>query len=51
VGDTAFLANIDDAKAHQELVAEGLAKSAIEKNGGLGKFKLASFERVETIAP
>jgi len=51
VGDTAFLANINDATAHQELVAEGLAKSAIEKNGGLGNFKLASFERVETIAP
>lgn len=51
VGDTAFLANIDDATAHRELVAEGLAKSAIEKNGGLGQFKLASFERIETIAP
>jgi ABC-type nitrate/sulfonate/bicarbonate transport system substrate-binding protein len=50
-GDTAFLAQIDDAKAHAELVAEGLAKSAIESNGGLERFKLASFERVETIAP
>ncbi len=50
-GDSAFLANIDDKKAHAELVAEGLAKSAIESNGGLSKFGLASFERVETIAP
>lgn len=50
-GDSAFLADIDDAKAHAELVAEGLAKSAIESNGGLSKFGLASFERLETIAP
>ena len=50
-GDTAFLAQIDDTTAHSELVAEGLAKSAIETNGGLERFKLASFERVETIAP
>lgn len=50
-GDTAFLAQIDDSTAHAELVAEGLAKSAIETNGGLERFKLASFERVETIAP
>jgi NitT/TauT family transport system substrate-binding protein len=50
-GDTAFLANIDDKKAHAELVAEGLAKSAIESNGGLSAFGLASFERVETLLP
>ena len=50
-GDTAFLANIDDEKAHAELVAEGLAKSAIESNGGLKAFGLASFERVETLLP
>ena len=50
-GDTAFLADLDDARAHQELVAEGLAQSAIESNGGLSKFGLASFERVETVAP
>lgn len=50
-GDSAFLADIDDTKAHAELVAEGLAKSAIESNGGLSKFGLASFERLETIAP
>lgn len=50
-GDTAFLAQIDDSTAHAELVAEGLAKSAIESNGGIERFKLASFERVETIAP
>ncbi len=50
-GDTAFLAQIDDSTAHAELVAEGLAKSAIETNGGLERFKLASFERIETIAP
>ena len=50
-GDSAFLADIDDAKAHTELVAEGLAKSAIESNGGLSKFGLASFERLESIAP
>lgn len=51
VGDTAFLADIDDATAHAELVAEGLAQSAIELNGGKERFKIASFERVETIAP
>jgi NitT/TauT family transport system substrate-binding protein len=50
-GDTAFLADLDDATAHAELVAEGLAKSAIEANGGAERFKLASFERVETVAP
>lgn len=50
-GDTAFLANVDDATAHNELVAEGLAKSAIETNGGPQRFNLASFERIETIAP
>lgn len=50
-GDSAFLANINDATAHKELVAEGLAKSAIEANGGAASFGLASFERVETIAP
>jgi len=50
-GDTAFLAKVDDKAAHAELVAEGLAKSAIESNGGLERFRLASFERVETIVP
>lgn len=50
-GDAAFLAGIDDTKAHAELVVEGLAKSAIEANGGPAAFGLASFERVETIAP
>ena len=50
-GDTAFLAGIDDATAHAELVVEGLAKSAIEANGGAAAFGLASFERVETVAP
>lgn len=50
-GDTAFLANLDDDAVHAELVAEGLAKSAIESNGGAAAFGLASFERVETIAP
>jgi NitT/TauT family transport system substrate-binding protein len=50
-GDSAFLADIDDASAHAELVQEGLAQSAIEANGGLEAFGLASFERVENIAP
>lgn len=50
-GDAAFLANIDDSTAHQELVAEGLAKSAIEANGGAQAFGLASFERVEALLP
>jgi NitT/TauT family transport system substrate-binding protein len=50
-GDSAFLANIDDATAHAELVAEGLAQNAIEANGGASAFGLASFERIETIAP
>ncbi len=50
-GDSAFLADIDDATAHAELVQEGLAQSAIEANGGASAFGLASFERVETIAP
>jgi NitT/TauT family transport system substrate-binding protein len=50
-GDSTFLADIDDATAHAELVQEGLAKSAIEANGGAEAFGLASFERVETIAP
>lgn len=50
-GDTAFLADLDDDAVHAELVAEGLAKSAIESNGGAAAFGLASFERVETLAP
>jgi len=50
-GDSAFLANINDETAHKELVAEGLAKSAIEANGGLSNFQLASYERIETLAP
>ena len=50
-GDSAFLANIDDTTAHEELVVEGLAKSAIEAQGGTDAFGLASYERVETIAP
>jgi len=50
-GDSAFLADIDDVSAHETLVAEGLAASAIESNGGLSNFKLASFERIETIIP
>ena len=50
-GDTAFLADLDDDAVHAELVAEGLAKSAIESNGGTAAFGLASFERVETLAP
>lgn len=50
-GDTAFLADLDDDAVHAELVAEGLAKSAIEANGGASAFGLASFERVETLAP
>jgi NitT/TauT family transport system substrate-binding protein len=50
-GDTKFLADIDDSTAHAELVAEGLAKSAIEANGGAEKFKLASYERIETLLP
>jgi NitT/TauT family transport system substrate-binding protein len=50
-GDTAFLDSLDPAAAHGELVADGLARAAIEANGGLERFRLASFERVETIAP
>lgn len=50
-GDTAFLADLDDDAVHAELVAEGLAKSAIESNGGAAAFGLASFERVEALAP
>lgn len=50
-GDTAFLADIDDDRAHRELVAEGLAVSAIDANGGPDQYRLASYERVETIAP
>lgn len=50
-GDTSFLDALDPASAHEELVAEGLARTAIEANGGLERFRLASFERVETIAP
>lgn len=50
-GDTAFLAGIDDRTAHRELIAEGLAKSAIDANGGPARFGLASYERLETIAP
>lgn len=50
-GDTSFLADVDDAAAHGELVADGLAERAIETNGGLERFRLTSLERVETIAP
>lgn len=50
-GDSSFLADIDDTTVHETLVAEGLAANAIEANGGLAAFKLASLERIETIAP
>lgn len=50
-GDTAFLADLDDDTVHADLVVEGLARSAIEANGGAAAFGLASFERVETVAP
>ena len=50
-GDTSFLADVDGASAHGELVADGLAERAIEANGGLERFGLTSLDRVETIAP
>lgn len=50
-GDSSFLTGLDAAAAHSELVVDGLARTAIEANGGLERFRLASFERVETIAP
>lgn len=50
-GDSSFLSALDATTAHSELVADGLARAAIEANGGLERFRLASFERVETIAP
>lgn len=50
-GDTSFLDALDPTSIHEQLVAEGLARKAIEANGGLERFRLASFERVETIAP
>ena len=50
-GDSSFLSGIDSSKAHADLVVDGLARAAIEANGGLERFRLASYERVETIAP
>ena len=50
-GDSSFLSALDATTVHSELVADGLARAAIEANGGLERFRLASFERVETIAP
>jgi NitT/TauT family transport system substrate-binding protein len=50
-GDSSFLSGIDPSKAHADLVVDGLARAAIEANGGLERFRLASYERVETIAP
>ena len=50
-GDSSFLSSLDATTAHSELVVDGLARTAIEANGGLERFRLASFERVETIAP
>ena len=50
-GDSSFLSSLDTTTVHSELVADGLARAAIEANGGLERFRLASFERVETIAP
>ncbi len=50
-GDTAFLADLDDDTVHAELVAEGLARDAIEANGGREAFGLESYERDEVIAP
>lgn len=50
-GDRSFLDSLDPASVHEQLVADGLARAAIEANGGLERFRLASFERVETIAP
>jgi len=50
-GDSSFLSSLDATTAHSELVVDGLARAAIEANGGLERFRLASFERVETIAP
>lgn len=50
-GDSSFLAGLDATAVHSELVVDGLAQAAIEANGGLERFRLASFERIETIAP
>lgn len=50
-GNTAFLDGLDPKSAHEQLVVDGLARNAIEANGGLARFRLASFERIETIAP
>lgn len=50
-GDASFLEAIDLSTAHDELVAVGFADTAIERNGGLVAFGLASTSRTETVAP
>lgn len=49
--DTSFLGSIDLGRAHQELVAVGLAEAAIDRHGGPGAFGLTATMRSETIAP
>ncbi len=50
-GDTSFLSSLEPTSVHADLIVDGLARNAIESNGGLSRFRLASFERIETIAP
>lgn len=49
--DTSWLFKIDLNKAHNELVATGLAEKAISRLGGAKKFGLAKLTRVETVKP
>jgi NitT/TauT family transport system substrate-binding protein len=50
-GNTTFLDSLDPAGVHADLVADGLARQAVDTLGGPSRFGLASFERLETIAP
>lgn len=48
-GNRAFLDDIDPETAHEQLVAVGLARAAIENNGGFEAFGLDGPTRVEEI--
>ncbi|MCK9518559.1 MAG: ABC transporter substrate-binding protein [Dehalococcoidia bacterium] len=51
-GDAAFLADLDPVKAHQELVEDKFARTAIQELGGAAKFGIPeSLTRQEIIEP
>ncbi|MGY2080390.1 ABC transporter substrate-binding protein [Modestobacter sp. SYSU DS0657] len=51
VGDTGWLAGLDPARVHADLVHDDLARQAIRSAGGPAAFGLAGLERTEELAP